>query len=237
MPNAIVNDAAYAGKLQASQTAVVPFTEAGNYYVLVRSQGGGAGSVTLTAKYLPFGITSVSPDTVGAGRYVTLTVTGAQFSPDATIKLIRPDFGEFVPVNYSVVDATRIVAVFDFRSAPLGLYDVQVANPDGSSQTIPYRVLVQTAQPLGADIGMGGPDDIELSKAGFPNAYYGVSLTSLTNVDTPYVFFQFGVPRLTNDTVIPGERLLFQTDLQGSPNVRWCALVGPEFGAELEREN
>ena len=219
VPNSIANDAAYAGALQPSQVAVVPTTVAGYYYILVRSESGGGGKMTLTASFLPFGISGVTPDTVGAGQYVTMTVTGARFAPQATVKLIRPDFGEAVPVNYSVVNATKIIAVFDLTGAPVGLYDLQVTNPDGTSQTIPYRVLLQNPTPIDADIGLGGPDNIALSKAGFPNAYYGVSLQSLTNVDTPYLFIQFGVPRLANDTIIPGERLLFQTDLGGSPNV------------------
>ncbi len=217
LPDSIKNDAAYAGALQPSQVAVVPTTTAGYYYILVR--GGSGAQVTLDANFLPFGITGVTPDTVGAGQYVTMTVTGAQFSPQATVKLIRPDFGEDVPVNYAVVNATKIVAVFDLTGSPDGLYDLQVTNPDGTSQVIPYRVLLQDPLPLDADIGLGGPDQIVLSKAGFPSAYYGVSLQSLTNIDAPYLFIQYGVPRLTNNTIIPGERLLFQTDLQGAPNV------------------
>ena len=101
----------------------------------------------------------------------------------ATVKLIRPQFGEFVPVNYSVVDATRIVAVFDLRNAPLGLYDLQVANPTGAIAILPYRFMVSPARPLDATVGLGGPDEILLSKAGFPNATYFFSLLSLTNVD------------------------------------------------------
>ena len=182
LPNSILFDAAFPGGLQSDQTAIIPTTIAGTYYVLVRSQGGAALSqIRLTAQALPFGISGVTPDEVGAGRYATVTITGAQFSPQATVKLIRPQFGEFVPVNYSVVDATRIVAVFDLRNAPLGLYDLQVANPNGAIAILPYRFMVSPARPLDATVGLGGPDEILLSKAGFPNATYFFSLLSQTN--------------------------------------------------------
>ncbi|MEO6752143.1 MAG: CARDB domain-containing protein, partial [Chthoniobacteraceae bacterium] len=221
LPSSLDSDAAYAGALQANQMAVLPTTQAATYFVLVRSQGGpDPAQITLLASALPFGITNVSPDDVGAGRYATVTITGAQFSPQATVKLIRPQFGEYVPVNFSVVDATRIVAVFDFRNAPLGLYDVQVANPDGSTAIVPYRLLVSQAKALDATIGLGGPDEIALSKAGFSNGYYAVSLLSLTNVDTPYVFIQYGAARVQNSSgVIPGERISYESNLQGSANV------------------
>ena len=51
--------------------------------------------------------------------------------PEAIVKLVRPGFAEFEPARYAVVDSTRIVAIFDLRDAPHGLYDVKVINPDG----------------------------------------------------------------------------------------------------------
>jgi len=90
----------------------------------------------LRARLIPFGITDVQPASGGAGRYVTLTLTGAKFDPAAIVKIIRPDFAEYEPVSYRVVDATRIIATFDLRDAPYGLYDVQVTNPNGQTSRI-----------------------------------------------------------------------------------------------------
>ncbi|MCC6234076.1 MAG: hypothetical protein IT580_15635, partial [Verrucomicrobiales bacterium] len=162
LPNSIEYDAAFEGALAAAQSVLVPTTKAGTYYILARSQGPAA-AITLSARYLPFAITSITPDTAGAGRYVTMTVRGAQFSPQATLKLIRPQFGEYVPVSYAVADATRIVAVFDLRDAPLGLYDLQVTNPDGAAIRLPYRFLIEPARPLDVTVGLGGPDVLLLS--------------------------------------------------------------------------
>src|SRR5262249_10344425 len=87
--------------------------------------------ITLLATLLPFQITDVLPDTGGDSRYVTTTILGAQFDTHAIVKLVRPGFAEYEPVSYRVMDRTRIVAVFDLRSAPHGLYDVEVINPSG----------------------------------------------------------------------------------------------------------
>ncbi|NEQ69481.1 MAG: APHP domain-containing protein, partial [Symploca sp. SIO2D2] len=239
LPSSRAFDAAYEGGLQGDQTALVPRTEGGFYYIRVRNfQSAPADSevepppsfadvgFSLTASLLPFAITNVTPDNGGDGRYATLTVTGAKFDPSATLKLIRPSFAELAPVSYEVIDATRIIATFDLSDAPLGLYDVQVTNPNGDIAVVPYRFLVEPALPLDLTVGLGGPSDIPISREGASPALYQLGALSLTNLDTPYVHLSFGVPRLQNNTVIPGERLIFSTNLMGSPDldgVEWSS--------------
>ena len=191
LPSSLNYDAAYQGYLVANQSAVVPTTEPGIYYVLVRGDGDGTNTpIELKAELLPFQVTDISPDTGGNSQYVTVTVTGDDFSPQAILRLIRPQFAEFAPVSYNVVNATKIVATFDLTDAPLGLYDVEVINPDGSTAIQPYRFLVEPAEPIDATIGMGGPSTLGIGQIG----NYLVSLESITNVDTPYVFFEYGAP-------------------------------------------
>ena len=115
---------------------------------------------------------------------------------------MRPQFGELIPLNYHVVDATRIVATFDVTGAPHGLYDVVVTNPDGQQAVEPYRFLIEDALPLDVTIGMGGKSQLDIGETGI----YGVTIQSLTNRDVPYVHYQIGVPRVPNPTsLIPGE--------------------------------
>ncbi|HOK77368.1 MAG TPA: putative Ig domain-containing protein, partial [Verrucomicrobiota bacterium] len=226
LPDSIRYDAAYEGRLQADQSILVPTTTAGTYYILVRvTSGPSTNTVTLTARTLPFQITSVMPDFGGDDRYVAVTVRGARFDPNAIIKLVRPQFGEFEPVNYKVVDATKIVAWFDLRGAPHGLYDVTVINPGGQSVTVPYRYLVETALPLDLTVGMGGKGQLEIGETG----WYGLGIYSLTNVAAPYVHLEIGVPRVPNPApnLIPGEALVFRTNLYGQPKldgVPWAKL-------------
>ncbi len=218
LPSSLNYDAAYQGHLIADQTITVPTTEPGTYYILVRGDSDAADtSIQLNAELLPFQVDDISPDGGGDSQYVTVTVTGDDFSPQAIVKLVRPQIAEFSPVSYNVVDATQIVATFDLADAPLGLYDVEVINPDGSTAIQPYRFLVEPAEPINVTVGMGGPSTLNFGQTGV----YLVSMHSITNVDTPYVFFEYGVLNVANpaSALIPGPALAFSTDLSGQPDV------------------
>ncbi len=228
VPDGTDYDAIYQGPLMANQTVTIPTTLAGTYYLLVRgdSEPAAATPVTLLAQLLPFQITDISPDQGGDAAYVTTTITGAQFDPQAIVKLVRPGIAEYEPVSYQVVNATKIVAIFDFTNAPHGLYDVEVINPNGDTAIIPYRYQVEQALPPDVTVGLGGP---RVLFAG-ATAQYSVSLQSLTNVDIPYVDFQVGVPHmddLTAPTADFAPHLNLITDLNGddsASSVAWAAI-------------
>src|SRR3546814_5328161 len=88
-------------------------------------------------------ITDIQTDRGGDSRHVTTTIKGAQFHPDAIVKVSRPNIAEYEPVAWEVVDASTIIATFDFTDAPHGLYDIKVINPDGSESVEPYRFLIE----------------------------------------------------------------------------------------------
>ncbi|MCA9169348.1 MAG: hypothetical protein KDB23_16860, partial [Planctomycetales bacterium] len=223
LPSSIAYDGAYEGKLAGDQRLLIPTTQAGTYYVLARSGirdpdaplSTATTAATLKARTLPFSITNVSLDNAGAGRYVTMTLRGAKFATDAAVRLVRPMFGEYAPVSYRVVDATRILATFDLTGAPHGLYDVQVINPDGAIAVQPYRLQVEDALPLDVAVGLGGPASLDFGEVGV----YGVTIQSTTNVDIPYVYLEFGVPHVENKVpnLIPGDALRFENTLRGEP--------------------
>ena len=218
LPSSINFDAAYTGHLVANQTATVPTTQPGTYYILVRGTSEPAKNtpIAVVAKVLPFEITNVTPCSTAALMQFRddRPSPGVQFDPQAVVQLVRPQIAAFTPVNYQVVNATEIIATFNLTGAPHGLYDVEVINPDGSVADDPYRYLVEPAQPLALDVGMGGPTTLDPGQT----AVYRVVLASQTNVDTPYVNFEFGVPELgaSNDQGLsPGEKLQFATNLAG----------------------
>jgi len=128
---------------------------------------------------------------------------------------VRPGISEIVPERYQVIDATKIIATFDFTDAIHGLYDVAVFNPDGAIATLPYRYLIEDALPIDVTIGLGGPRVVNAGQTGL----YSISLQSLTNLDTPYVYFAFGAPELgDNARVFDLPYLTFSSNVSGSPD-------------------
>jgi large repetitive protein len=186
-PSSSVYDATYTGPLSSDLTAIVPSTEPGTYYLLVRnfSAGPEGTEVTLLAELLPLLITDVRTDTGGDSRHVTTTISGAQFQNGAIVKLVRPGIAEYEPLVWKVIDSTKIIATFDFTGAPHGLYDLKVINPDGSEAIVPYRFLIERAIEPEVTIGLGGP---RIILAG-DQATYSVALQGISNLDSPYTYF------------------------------------------------
>jgi subtilase family serine protease len=244
IPTSTNYDFAYNGGLNADQTVLVPTTEPGTYYILVKGFAQPAANTTtaILAQSLPFDISNVVTDRGGDNRYVTTHIYGARFDEDAVVKFIRPGIAEYAPVNYEVIDGTHIIAIFDFTDAPHGLYDVKVINPDGEAAIAPYRYLVERSIEQDVTVGLGGPRVLAPGDTGT----YGVSLQSLTNLDTPYVHFQFGIPELGDNNFLLGKfretvrqqagieelpYLEFASNLRGQPEVGetadlpWASLV------------
>ncbi|MCR5864424.1 pre-peptidase C-terminal domain-containing protein [Aquincola sp. J276] len=221
-------DVGSTGVLAADARATVPTTQPGTYYVLVRGRSGPAASpVTLQASSLPFQVNDITVDQGGDSRWVTTTITGARFAPGTVVKLARAGIAEVEPTAFQVIDATRIIATFDLRHAPHGLYDVVVTHPDGTVATLPYRYLVEAALPIDVSIGLGGSRVLPAGQTGV----YNVTLKSLTNVDTPYVYFNVGASELGDNAKVFGlPYVTFSSNVRGGPDngqrtdVAWATL-------------
>ena len=228
VPTLYAYDAAYDNPVAVDQQVLIPSTKAGDYYVLVRSREDKAVAnppaipVSLRADLLPLTISQVTPDQGGVGddnhRWVTLDIYGASFKAGALVKLTRAGVYDAEPSRWQVLDATHIRAIFDLRQFPLGLYDLTVINPDGQRVTEVGRYLVERGIEADVTIGVGG----ERSLVSGNSATYSVSLQSLTNVDTPYVRFDVGVPELGyNPYLFEGALklpyLVFGTNTGGQP--------------------
>src|SRR3546814_13206161 len=101
-------------------------------------------------------------------------------------------FAEYEPVAWEVVDASTIIATFDFTDAPHGLYDIKVINSDGSESVEPHRFLLERGIQPAVVIGVGGPRVILAGD----QAAYSVALENQSDLDAPYHYFQLGVPAL-----------------------------------------
>ncbi len=195
-PTDSVYDAAYQGGLAPTQDAIIPSTVPGVYYILIRGHSEPADNtpVTVLAELLPLSITNVQTDQGGDSKYVTTTISGAQFQPNAIVKLVMPGFAEYQPVTTDFISSTEIIAEFDLTGAPHGLYDVQVTNPDGQVAIAPYRFQVEQTIEPDVTIGVGGPRFILAGDTGT----YSVALDNLGNINAPYVEFNVGISQLSN---------------------------------------
>ena len=125
---------------------------------------------------------------------------------------------------------TQIIATFDFRNVPHGLYDVAVFNPDGAIATLPYRYLIEDALPIDVTIGLGGPRVVPAGETGL----FSISLQSLTNVDTPYVYFAFGAPELgDNARVFNLPYVTFASNVRGAPDGQRTDVPWASFDSEV----
>ena len=76
----------------------------GVYYVLIEGNSEPADDtpVTVLAELLPLSITNVQTDQGGDSQYVTTTISGAQFQPNAIVKLVMPGFAEYQPLAHRI---------------------------------------------------------------------------------------------------------------------------------------
>jgi hypothetical protein len=97
-PSSAEYDATYVGITNGSPSAVIPGTQAGDYYILVKGQA----AAQIKAELLPFGVTDVVTDRGGDGRYVTAQILGAKFQAGAIVKLDNStlDIWDFVESNH-----------------------------------------------------------------------------------------------------------------------------------------
>lgn len=139
---------------EGNQLNVIPETENGTYFSLVRTDlipgsfaknfddnptqnlgGIPAQNITVTAQILPFSIQRVLPEVAGNEGFATLVVEGAKFQQGASIKLVGANNDEITPIKTSVATA-KIAAVFDLKGKAIGDYDVIVRNPDNQTATL-----------------------------------------------------------------------------------------------------
>ncbi|MBX9652516.1 carboxypeptidase regulatory-like domain-containing protein, partial [bacterium] len=123
---------------------VLPESQAGTYFVLVRSnQFSNVGKMLVET--VPFSVSNVSPHEVGNAGPVTLEIDGALFTRGTTFELVSSS-GAVVQATLSlVVGSTKAYATFDLRGKATGAYDLVARSVDGSVAMEEDAVEVVTA--------------------------------------------------------------------------------------------
>ena len=149
-------DFLYNNPLSADQQIVIPSTETGWYYIMVRggNEPGGPLAFTLEASIVPLSISSISATKIGDNGQVTLTFNGAKFEPGATVQLVSGTT-VYAPATNLLNTGSAITARFLFTNAVDGLYNVVLTNPDGTSVTNLQAVTIEPAIPQTAEVVPG----------------------------------------------------------------------------------
>ena len=168
VPSTARSDFQSTALLENQQEVLIPNVKAGNYYILaqdnasmINSTGNvfsvdGSGSergntpLSLSAKEIQFGATTLSITEGGNGGWVSTDINGALFDSimDFRLKMDK----EVIPaemVAYNGMTKTRVT--FNLNKAETGSYDVVSELPDGTQATLPngFRVIPGTNVNLG----------------------------------------------------------------------------------------
>jgi uncharacterized repeat protein (TIGR03803 family) len=127
----------------------------GVYDVVVANPGSASRTLARVFTVQPASL-ALNPTSGGDNGAVTVSLSGnTGFQPGASIRFVAPGKPEVVGANVVVgAEGFGLTATFDLRGKANGAYDMVVANPDGSSVTLPgaFQVVPGTAPQVYADI-------------------------------------------------------------------------------------
>jgi len=113
----------------ADQDVFVSGAAPGTWYVMSYSAYG-TGDYTLTAEITQVDLRQVTPDSLGNGAEMVLTLEGAGFLPGTTVELVA-DGGATYLAAVEIDSFSRIMATFGAGAVPGGVYTVRVAAQGG----------------------------------------------------------------------------------------------------------
>lgn len=88
-------------------------------------------------------ITAITPNRGFNNGYVLTAITGANFEPEASVKLVGPGPVELPGLNVKLESSSQIVCFFDIKDQPVGLYNVEVTNPSGQKAVLANAFTVE----------------------------------------------------------------------------------------------
>lgn len=195
----------------ADQEIVVPFTEAGTYYLLAYGADvGGVTNYSITARTIPFSIRSVSPGEIGQGGAVTLEVHGAQFDRDTIFSLIGPNNLPVATSHLWVANASLAFPTFDLTGKPVGNYQLRAVSRTGTISVLelPITVVANGQSEFRTDLSV---DDFVLVDRDY---ILRLDYLNAGNQDFPAALMTIHSPSdtpfgRTPDDIFPGRNLTF----------------------------
>lgn len=170
VPSTAKYDFAASKLLETQQEVLIPNAKAGSYYILAQdnaalvngtgnvfsekgSSVSGSTQMTLDAKEVHFGATTLSISEGGNGGWVSTDINGALFDSIMDFRLQLDN--TVIPaeaVTFNGMTKSRVT--FNLNSATVGSYDVVSELPDGTQASLPngFKVIPGASVALGAKI-------------------------------------------------------------------------------------
>jgi Subtilase family/SdrD B-like domain/Cadherin-like/Putative Ig domain/CARDB/Domain of unknown function (DUF4114)/Bacterial pre-peptidase C-terminal domain len=160
---------------------ILPSTQAGTYYVLAYSNGvSGAPQYSISADIIPFSLESIGTDTVGNAGFVTLEITGAQFTNNTNFQLIDAE-GNFIDYERVYLqDSSTVYATFDLEDQALGIYDVKATREDGETALLDNVLTVELGDGANVAVDIDGPDTVRPDR----NYLFNINYANTGDSDT-----------------------------------------------------
>lgn len=154
-PSRSVFDFSYSEPTSPSQSVIIPTTQAGSYYVLIRGAfiPGGSEMVTLLAESIPFGLRSADPAVAGNAGPVTFLLGGAQLTANTQFRLADAGGQTHVATRMRLLNSAEALVTFDLTGAAPGLVRFQaIRGVDTGELTGAAQILVGHAGELAVDL-------------------------------------------------------------------------------------
>ncbi len=200
------------------QTARIPGTEAGTYYILAYANQlppDGTVDFDLRAEYLPLGLTRVTPDRGGNTGRVTVTFTGSGFHPDVQVALRPYGGGEILPDVTYYYDFSAIAATFNLDGQPVTGCGLRLTNPGGDEVLLEEGFGIEEGIELDVAVDLRGPRRI---RPGQP-ASYRLNIDNNGNVDIPYLFIDISLPAVHSNGVLATRIVIDEPPLTDPPSI------------------
>ncbi len=167
MPTLSNHDYAYDQTYSLKQEILVPNTQPGTYYLMVknRSFDGEIQNITLDAYLIGFELLRTDQEKGGNGGELTIKLNGSGFDYGVKAKLVK-NIKQIVAKETYYVDPTEMYATFDLKGADIGSYDITLVK-DMSRYEFEYETQMIEDEEVQIPINMFViPDSIETTLTG-----------------------------------------------------------------------
>lgn len=183
------------------QEVIMPNVKQGNYYILAQDNSAvvnkdnyafslsGSDNIkqiplTLSAKELRFGASSLSITEGGNGGWISTNIKGAMLDSIMDFRLVNKNGS--IPVEIlHYKGSTSTVATFNLNNVELGSYDVVSELADGTQATLKNGFTVVPATSVNVEVKLDGPSSYRL------NSYAPMSLAYFNNGTNDVELYEF----------------------------------------------